>query len=145
MSNLDETIQKLFDQLQERKKKVAELQKVTKTSWKTKGVYNVPFSNSAINIQTLSREEIPTAIGLIFWYDQVQEAGKNLLSGAVFNPDSIHWKNDYAEDCKKRLATIDLKEEEIKLKDLEARLNQVLSPEIRRKMEIEAIAKELGE
>jgi hypothetical protein len=52
--------------------------------------------------------------------------------------------DDWFADLKKRLATINLRAEEEQLANLESRLNQVLSPEERRRIEVELLAKELG-
>jgi 2-phospho-L-lactate guanylyltransferase (CobY/MobA/RfbA family) len=52
--------------------------------------------------------------------------------------------DDWFNDLNKRLATINIRQEEAELATLEARLNQVLSPEERRRIEVEMLAKELG-
>lgn len=144
MSNIDTTIQQLFNKLAERKTKVASLKAEVAKSWKTTGVFRLIGAPSTTNIQTANAETLEEiAAHVIILANALNEASVKLSRPGkqkVQNYTPEEWFND----LQKRLAMIDVREEEKQLETLEQRLNQVLSPEERRRIEVEMLAKELS-
>lgn len=142
--SIDTTIQQLFVKLDERKKKVAELKAEIGKSWKTNGTFRLIGSSSTTNIQTASAETIEDCamnLGMICF---AKDSATEFLGRQVTPKIGGYIKEDWISDFKKRLATIEVREEESQLATLETRLNQVLSPEERRRIEVEILAKELN-
>lgn len=143
MSNIDDQIRGLFDKLNVRKAKVAELNAAKAKSWKTNGTFRLFGSTSTTNIQTASLDvvlEVATQVELST--NALTSAAKRL---GVTTEGKIqgYSVDDWYADLTKRIATINLREEEAALAQLEARLNQVLSPEERRRIEVELLMKEI--
>ena len=145
MDTTDKTVQLLFDKLESRKQEVADLKAEVSKSWKTNGMFPAFGKPVPINIQTASEDTIcECAVTLA-----ILERGIN--DASVLLKRSIPYKNggystkDWVHDFNKRLATIHIREAEAQLADIEARLNQVLSPEERRRAEIERISRALME
>lgn len=145
MSNIDATIQQLFAKLEERKKKVAALKTEISKSWKTNGSFITSGMPSAVNIQTATAETIETCATQMCIVENARQAAGELLGRSISSKHGLYTKEDWVNDFKKRLATIEVREEEKQLEALEARLNSVLSPEERRRIEVEMLAKELGQ
>lgn len=143
MADIDQAIQQLFNKLNERKAKITELKAQIAKSWKTNGTFRLIGATSTTNIQTANvdvLEEI--AAHVVILANALSEAsiklsrpGKQKIQG--------YTSTEWFEDLQKRLAAIEVREEEKQLAELETRLNQVLSPEERRRIEVELLAKEL--
>lgn len=144
MSDIDSTVRQLFAKLDERKKKVAALKTEIGKSWKTNCTLRLMGSTATTNIQTASVEVIEECALHIALICLTKESAVEMLGRPVTSKISGYTKEDWVSDFKKRLATIDIREEESQLAALETRLNQVLSPEERRRIEVEILAKELG-
>jgi hypothetical protein len=103
--------------------------------------------NEAINIHVMSDVRELINIASFLRGREVLFAETASLLG-VENPPKFTWQgftvSDWLEDLKTRLAKIQVAAKQKKLEALEARLNLVISPELRAKMELEAIASELG-
>lgn len=144
MSTLDQTIQQLFAKLAERKAKVKELKDGSALKWKTNGTFRLIGSSTTVNIQTAHEPLIEEcAVHLSMYENALRSAGEQ-LGRELKSEFSGFPAADWFADFKKRLATIDLREEEKKLSELEQRLNGVLSPEERRRIEVEMLMKDLG-
>lgn len=146
MSTIDNTIQTLFAKLEERKAKVASLKSEIAKSWKTNCAYRLVGAAATTNIQTASVEvveEIATA--LVMFSEAREKARKRLDRTTTSDMVQGYSVDDWFSDLSKRLASIDIRTEEAQLAQLETRLNQVLSPEERRRIEVELLTRELGE
>jgi hypothetical protein len=144
MAELDQTIQLLFQKLNERKAKVAELKAQIAKSWKTNGTFKMIGATATTNIQTASSFVIEELAVQVCVLSNAQGHAGALLGQPVSVKIQNYTIEDWFADFKKRLATINLRLEEEQLEILEQRLNQVLSPEERRRIEVELLAKELG-
>jgi superfamily I DNA and RNA helicase len=144
MAEIDTTIQQLFDKLNQRKAKVAELKAQIAKSWKTTGTFRLIGAASSTNIQTASKDSVGEIAVQLCLLDGAQSTAAVRLGQPVQVKIQGYAPDDWFADLRKRLATIDLRSEEEQLATLETRLNQVLSPEERRRIEVEMLAKELG-
>lgn len=142
--SIDQTIQTLFTKLGERKARVAALKTELAKSWKTNGTFRLIGATTPTNVQTANAETLEEiAAHVVILANALNEAAVKLTrpgSQKIQGYKSEDWFSDF----QKRLATIDIREEERQLEALETRLNQVLSPEERRRIEVELLAKELG-
>jgi hypothetical protein len=145
MAEIDKTIQQLFDKLNQRKQKVSDLKARVAKAWKTNGTYRMFGAPTPTSIQTASKEvilEIATQLCLL---EDAHATAATRLEQPASNKVQGYTFEDWFGDLKKRLAAIDVREEENQLAILESRLNQVLSPEERRRIEVELLSKEIGE
>lgn len=144
MSSIDQTIQGLFAKLAERKAKVASLEAEIAKSWKTNGTFRLIGGTSTTNIQTATAETLDeVAAHVVMLANAMSEAGIKLARPSVQKVQG-YTSVDWFSDLQKRFAMIDVREEKRQLEALETRLNSVLSPEERRRIEVELLAKELG-
>lgn len=143
--SIDKTIQDLFAKLEERKKIVAGLRAQTQKGWVTNGTWKIPFTATVINIQTLPEDQLVLVAGEIADSFSKASDGYGML---YISHDVVKLHGytlaEWTADLRKRKATIQIRAEEAKLAELEARLNSVLSPEERRRIEVELLAKELS-
>jgi hypothetical protein len=104
----------------------------------------VPFTATTINIQTVSEDQLYHLAGHIVSTFNITKFGRYYLKTdndkEMFNGYHL---DDWLADLSKRKATIEIRGEEAKLRDIENRLNAVLSPEERRRIEVEMLAKSL--
>jgi hypothetical protein len=144
MSTLDQTIQALFTKLGERKAKVSELKAQVGKSWKTTGSMRQIGASTPTNIQTASVDVIEDVAEQLCMLEQAKAAAGVRLGRPIAGKVQGYSIDDWFSDLVKRLATINIRQEEAELATLEGRLNQVLSPEERRRIEVEMLAKELS-
>lgn len=133
--SIDSKIVELFDVVQARKKEVEAAEASVKKSWKTNCSFSVPWQQQPINIQTAGVEILCHIAG----YISTIQHGIALFE---LKTDAINGfpASDWVEDCKKRIAMIDIRAKKEELQNLEKRLNAIVSPEQRREMELQAIA-----
>lgn len=146
VDKIDDQINKLFDVVRKQREEVEAAEKEAKQSWKTKCSVAVPFSRdeSPVNIQTANEAKIKTLVmGLLKHRDYAAEAEQvlgltqtNLYDGSSYE--------DWLADCKKRITVLGIKAKKDQLAVAEAGLNNLVSPEQKRMMELEKITKSLG-
>ncbi|MFE6075601.1 hypothetical protein ACFVQB_14110 [Paenibacillus sp. NPDC057886] len=136
MANLnDSKILELKKQIEEKKKSVGKSKKfspVTNCSIELDGV--------RINIQTLTKEHI---IALLIRLNSYAASAKelSLLEQYVISGYGI---NDWIDDLKSKLDFINRKDEEHKLKIMEAKLDKLLSEDKKVELELDEISKMLN-
>jgi hypothetical protein len=141
--DIDVTIRELFRKLDERKAKVAEVRKATQKGWVTNGTWKVPFTATVINIQTLPEDQLYLVAGHIMMTFTADYNGRRIVGGPEEKKVQGYDIDEWSADLRKRKAMIEIRSEEAKLAELETRLNSVLSPEDRRRIEVELLAKDL--
>lgn len=142
--SIDTTIQQLFKKLEERKANVADLKEKIAASWVTNGTFRLIGATSTTNIQTASAEVVEEVAGHLLLLANAMNEASVKLSRPGKQKVQGYTAEQWFTDLKKRLASIEVREAEAELAKLEARLNSVLSPEERRRIEVEMLAKELG-
>ena len=140
----DELVQELFDSVQE--KKLA-IEKAERPCWKTSGIFGFS-SNSAhdrVTIATVTdvRKIVEMYAFLVDRKEKSEKASEELgvkysFTWLGFTIDE--WKSDFQT----RVNQISLQEKRNELAEIEARLNAILSPELKAKMEVEALTALLG-
>lgn len=145
-NKIDQKINELFEVVRKQKAEVDAAEKETKQSWKTNCSVVIPFGRdeSPVNIQTASQEKIKNLVmGLLKHKEYAIEAELvlGLDSESQYNGFSY---DDWISDCKKRIAVLNIRTKKEKLNTLEKRLNDIVSPEQKRQMELDAIVQDLG-
>lgn len=143
MSNIDTTVRELFAKLEQRKAKVAELKAAVAKSWRTNGTFRLFGATSTTNIQTASAETIEECAVHVQLMTFGATSAAARLGRPITQKVAGYSADDWFEDFQKRLAMIGVREEETQLAALETRLNSVLSPEERRRIEVEMLLKEV--
>lgn len=141
------TDQLTLNLIQEVKKQKEEIAKAEKPNWIT----NCSFSytekpNDATNIHV--EANIRNLVCIAAFLKERERAYKEAAETLGVDAPAFTWGgfsvNDWLEDLKMRINKIQIASKRKKLEALEARLNAIISPELRAKMELEAIANELG-
>lgn len=143
MTNIDEQIRGLFNKLNARKAKVNELKATIAKGWITNGGFRLLGSTSTTNIQTAPIEvivEVATQLELLSTATASAATKLGLEPNTKIQGATVA---NWYSDLNKRVATINLRDEEAEIARLEGRLNQVLSPEERRRIEVELLLKEV--
>lgn len=143
MSTLDQSIQQLFTKLAERKAKVASLKAEATKSWKTNGTFRLIGASATTNMQTANEEQVEEVATQLLLMAGARDAAAAKLGREIKSKIQGYTVDDWFADFTKRLATINIREEERQLEALEQRLNSVLSPEERRRIEVELLTKEI--
>jgi len=139
MKKTDKKIKELFDLVQE--KKLA-IEKAERPCWNTGGgfSYSANSAHDRVNIQTLndSRKIVEMYAFLIDREEKLEKASKKLGVDYTFT-----WLgftiDEWESDFQTRINQITIQEKRKELKEFEARLNIVISPELKAQMEIDAI------
>lgn len=137
----DDKVLKLIQVINEKK---SEIGKINSYSYKTNFTLPTPEGNK--NLHTIGNIS-----ELYKWWaflTPIYEAYKVLIKGDKSLGAEFKWGGysyeDWASDIKGRIDKLSIENKKKELEQLEARLNKIVSPELRAKMELEAIEKELG-
>lgn len=145
MATTDAKVKELFKIVQQ--KKLA-IEKAEKPCWQTSGTFGYS-SNSAhdrTNIQTITdtRKIVDMYSFLIDRQEKSEKAAQEL--GVTYSFSWLGFKVDeWKSDFQTRINQIMIQEKRKEFAELEARLNAIISPELRAEMELEAISEILAE
>jgi hypothetical protein len=142
---IDSAITNLFVLIRTQTQHLQTQESLVQALWKTNCSFAFPFAaNTPINIQTAPEHRIKSIVSFLLQhqhFNELTEKTLNLEPNLLYEGFSFQ---DWIDDCKKRIAHIQNRTRKAKLKELEQRLNQIVSPEDKRKMEFDAITKELS-
>ena len=139
----DEIVQELFDVIAAKK---AEISKAERPNWITNGSFKyAKGSTESFNLQTIT--DINVFINaLAFLIDR--EKSFNDASERLGVEDKFSWfgysVDDWQSDFKTRITKIQIVSKKKELETLEGRLSKLISPELKRQMELEEITKALS-
>jgi hypothetical protein len=143
-TDTDQATQTLIAEVKTRK---AEIARSERPNYKTNCAFSYDEGKAgATNLQVEASvgKLIQIAAFLIQREDAYNTAASRL---AVDNPPKFEWGGystaDWFSDIRTRIGKIQIADKRKKLEILETRLNAIISPELRAKMELEAIASEL--
>lgn len=144
-TSADETTMALIEEV---KKRRAEIAKADRPNWLTNSSFTfIEGSSQTTNIKVISniRDLIVIAAFLKERETNYVNTAKEL---GVESPPPFTWGGfsvaDWLEDLKTRIAKIQIATKQEKLAALETRLDAIISPELRRELELAKIAEELG-
>lgn len=140
----DEAVQKLFAIVQQKK---AEIAKAEKPNWETNCSFSYyPDSGARINLQVVTDiSELSRMLGFLI---QLKENHDKAIIKIGYRAD-FRWLGftyeQWESDIITRANKIQISEKKKELNNLEERLDKLISPELKAKMELEAITKLLEE
>ena len=144
MAETDKQTMDLIKKVQQQK---AEIEKAERPNWITNCSFSyVEGSAKTVNLHVCRdvREMVCIAAFLKDREKSYDTASKELgVEAPPFQWDGFTVK-DWMSDIKTRIDKVQIESKKKKLETLEARLNKIVSPELRAKMELEAIAAELS-
>jgi hypothetical protein len=144
MADTDKKVQELFQIVQ---KKKAEISKLDKPNWMTNCSFSYSRnSNDRINIQTVSDvDELVNMLAfLIEKTKSHHEANFTLETTVPFKWMGFSFE-DWKSDLQTRVNKIQIGSKKKELENLESRLNALISPELKAKLELDAITQLLEE
>lgn len=146
MSNaIDLKVTELFNVLNKKKQEFEKAEMASNKKWITNCSFPSVFGNTQpINIQVQSESNLVELLTDLLIHQEYARKASELLN---VKTKDINWGGftieQWIEDFKTRAAKIQLTTRKNELIQLEKRLDAVVSPEQRRAMELEALAKEL--
>lgn len=156
---LDDRVNKLFEQLKERKASVANLQAEASKTWLTNVTLPLNFfglpgpAYPSLNLQTANEDQIISTAALLLAYGRDYREAVTFLTGKKIHAET-HIYSDillsgysvyaWLEDCKTRLAKIKLRARLEEIEDQEKRLYTLVSPEQKRQIELELLENEIN-
>lgn len=148
ITNEDKKIEEFIQIVKKQRQEVIDSEQIINKAWITNCSVYPPFkqeSSSCINIQTASLSVIVDLVVSLLAYQEFKAQAHKALELSIDNDNIFHGFpiQDWIEDCKKRINIIQIKDKKVKLNNVEERLNKLISPEMKRKMELDDIKKEL--
>lgn len=140
---IDDQIRAMFAKLEERKASVKALQLQIDAKWLTNLSYVPSGATTPINVGTAQLQGIIDLMTDLVLKQEARKKAAAILGIEVDDKINGFDAADWTKDCKKRIASIKVREEERLLQQLEQRLNSVLSPEQRREIEVKLLLKDL--
>jgi hypothetical protein len=140
-STSDELVLKLLDKVEAKKKEIGQCER---PQWLTNCTFTFPDTNKVVNIQTADIATLCFLMGYLEYRTSLIIDGAKTLkvkASTDFNGSSV---TDWASDLATRANQIQIKTKKEELAELERRVNGLVSPEQRREMELNKLAKEIG-
>ena len=140
MGNTDKVTLKLLATVAEKR---AEISKAEKPTWNTN--CNFTFTDGTrFNLHTVNNEDVilRALSSMIVHKNAWREAIEIMGSKAEFEWNGFTF-DEWVEDFKTRLTKVNIEKKKKDLEKLQKRLDAVITPELKAKMELEAIEKEL--
>jgi len=138
---------KTLDLIKEVKRRKEEISKAERPNWKT----NCSFSptngrqNDAINLHVT--KDVQTLVSCAALLREQERAYNEAATDLSVDAPEFTWGgfpvSEWLDDIKTRINKTQIATKKSQLEKLETRLNAIISPELRRDMELEAIAAEL--
>ena len=139
----DELVQQLFGVVQTKK---AEIAKALKPNWETNCVFKTnPDSSASVNLQVCSSlDELISILGFLCEKrNSFKEAQEILGTNLNFKWSGFSF-DAWVSDIKTRINKIEITTKKRELEDLENRLDKLISPELKAKLELLEIQKILN-
>lgn len=140
----DDKIQAMLDNVAKVRADVSATEAQADKAWLTNCSFSFNWNGTdPKNIQTMSLEQVFQAAQ---WLKLIEQAGELVdldlpqYVGKWQGVDISQWESDLS----KRIARINLQGKKAKLKQIEDSLNSLISPELRAKLELERLTKELA-
>jgi hypothetical protein len=139
----DEQVQKLFQVVQTKK---AEIAKAEKPNWETNCSFGYnKDSSSRTNIQVVADiEELVHILGFLIEKQKAFESAQSVLDTNLTFKWMGYTIDQWQSDIKTRIDKIQITKKKKDLEALEGRLDKLISPELKAKMELDEISKLLS-
>ena len=143
VKTMDDTILELMEKLKEKKKEFEKVQSNATKSWVTNCSYSFN-GNDKKNLAVMNELEVIQLAA-----DVMKTSGYLAMAAYELNvdtPEKIqgYTRDQWITDCKKRIAVIGFNSKKKELEEMEQMLNNLVSPELQRKMALEELTKKIG-
>jgi len=122
----------------------AEISSIQRANWQTSCSYKINGHTVNLQVVTDVSKLVRVAADVIFakefHHKSCRELGLDITDTIIDGYSADQW----LEDCKTRLARLQLSQKKARLQQMEDKVNTLISPEKRAALELQAIAKELG-
>ena len=137
---------KTLSLIQQVKQQKSEISKALKPNWITN--CNFSYNENSANVINIHVESnIRNLVCIVAFLFEKERSYKEAATKLGVEAPPFQWNGfsvvDWSEDVKMRINKIQISSKQKKLEALEARLNSIISPELRQQMELEAIENEL--
>ena len=143
MANQDEQVMALMTEVNKRE---AEIKQAERPNWKTNCSFNFA-QGKPINLHVESDVKMLATV-VCFLQTLEKGYGQACETLGIDLAGDITWDGfamkDWIHDIRLRVNKIQIQDKKKKLATLKKRLDKIVSPELKAKMELEAISKELG-
>lgn len=143
MNAQDQQVRKLWETAQQKKNEIEKIEK--KSSWLTNCSFNYGNTTSSFNVQVVTDPAVfvEALAFLNVKKKSFDDAAKELDVSSSFTYLGFKvedWKTDFAT----RIAKVTISKKRKVLEDLQTKLDKLLSPELKRQLELEEIEKALA-
>jgi len=148
MDGIDEKVKGLMAKVEAKQE---EINKITAARWKTSGSYNVaPFGSTADSVINIKTADVDTIVflasDLLRTHGAVPDVVEILgIKDRVRPSYGGYSYEDWVADFKTRIEKISLNEKRAQLDKLVRALDKIVSPELRRQLDLEKLEKEIEE
>lgn len=144
--NTDDTTMKLINEVNRQKKEIASLERI---NWKTNCSFSYtenPSNSIPLQVETDVRKLV-LIVAFLLEKEASYIAAAKLLGIESTTPELV-WNNfpinAWIEDIGMRIKKVQIADKHKRLETLEARLNAIISPELRAELELKDVQKMLG-
>ena len=143
MTEEDKLIENLFKKVEAKKLLI---EKLKRPEYRTNQMFSyTEDTREVVNLNTIGN--VAGFVKILAHLLTQEQAHKKACEKLVVHGVPFKWQNhsmaDWFHDIKIKVANLNIKNEKQELQRLEDKLNRLVSPEMKRKLELEAIAKEL--
>lgn len=145
VKTMDDTILELMEKLKEKKKEFEKVQSNATKSWVTNCSYSFkPDGTDKKNLVVMNELEVIQLAA-----DIMKTSGYLAMAAYELNvdtPEKIqgYTRDQWITDCKKRIAVIGFNSKKKELEEMEQMLNNLVSPDLQRKIALEELTKKIG-
>lgn len=134
--------------MEEVKKRRSEIAQAERGAWRTNGIFSFDQSmNSSINLNVVNdKSKLIEMAAFILGKERDHALAVETLG--IDDPPPFTWfgfsSENWIADFRTRINKLSIDAKRKKLEEFESKLNDLVSPDMRRKMELDAIANEIG-
>lgn len=143
MDDHDSQIQAALAKLAQKKADLAAMKKEQSAMWATTGMFKMVGATAPVNIQTMSEQGLLDVAINIELLSAATATAQQKLGVDVEQTIQGYSVDKWYADLKKRLASIQIRQTEAAIAQLDARLSGLLSAEARRSAELAAVLSEV--
>lgn len=141
---LDAQVMELFEVVNKRREEIEKDEEALKAKWLTTCSLTLPNRTTPLNIQTAKEDALRTAAIELLTLEDMSVKADTLFGLKVSDKYQGFTYDAWKKDLIRRMTALKLKEKKDELTETEKSLNLIVSPEQRRRLELERITKSLG-
>ena len=141
-TELDKKVNELLLVVKAKREALNVHQNRAKSSWRTNCSFNL--NGTHVNLQTVRTPVIIAMVSYLLGQRELDKKACELLNIEFRDKTQNYDYTAWLEDCQKRASYLHLHEQEEQLNKLEAKINQLVSPERRRELDLELLTNSLN-